>query len=61
MEIRDKIFKPFFTTKPKGAGTGLGLDICRKIITAHRGKIRLESSPEKTTFYVNIPAKAQEK
>ena len=61
IEIQDKIFKPFFTTKPKGAGTGLGLDICRKIITAHRGRIWFDSSPDKTTFYISLPAYVPEK
>ncbi len=43
-KIRDRIFSPFFTTKP--AGTGLGLAIAQKIITSHHGKIRIENAPE---------------
>lgn len=56
------IFKPFFTTKRgpdstgKG-GTGLGLAACRQIIEAHRGRIRVQSSPGKgTAFAIKLPA-----
>ena len=42
-ENLDKIFSPFFTTKPVGQGTGLGLAICHGIVTSHRGEIRVES------------------
>ena len=59
-EIQDKIFKPFFTTKQKGEGTGLGLDICRRIVKAHKGNIWVESNPEKTTFYVTLPINIHE-
>lgn len=54
--IRDRIFEPFFTTKPSGAGTGLGLDICRRIIEDHNGKIFFETSEQGTTFFVILPA-----
>jgi two-component system NtrC family sensor kinase len=54
-EIQDKIFEAFFTTKPAGEGTGLGLDISRKIADKHGGKIYFESEPGKTTFYVRLP------
>jgi two-component system, NtrC family, sensor kinase len=54
-EIRPRIFDPFFTTKPPGEGSGLGLDIVKKIITRHQGKIEVESVPGKTTFTVYIP------
>jgi signal transduction histidine kinase len=54
-EIMDKIFNAFFTTKPQGEGSGLGLDISRKIIDKHRGKIDVESVPGKTTFTVTLP------
>ncbi|AKP26882.1 sensor histidine kinase [Leptospira interrogans] len=54
--IKDRIFEPFFTTKPSGAGTGLGLDICRRIIEDHNGKIYFETSKEGTTFFVILPA-----
>ena len=54
-EILPRIFEPFFTTKPPGEGSGLGLDIVRKIIDKHQGKIEVESVPGKTTFTVSIP------
>jgi PAS domain S-box-containing protein len=54
-EIQPKIFDPFFTTKPAGEGTGLGLNIVRKIIEKHRGKIEVESQPGRTTFSVWLP------
>ncbi|MEN8218267.1 MAG: ATP-binding protein [Pseudomonadota bacterium] len=53
-EIQPKIFEPFFTTKPAGEGNGLGLDIVRRIIDKHEGKIDVESTPGKTTFTVSI-------
>jgi len=56
-EIRDKIFNPFFTTKPPGSGTGLGLSITHEIIVKeHRGGIRVESDEGKyTEFTFLIP------
>ncbi len=54
-EVMPKIFAPFFTTKPPGEGSGLGLDIVRKIIDKHRGKIEVASVPGKTTFTVALP------
>ncbi len=54
-EIIDKIFKPFFTTKAAGEGSGLGLDIVRRIIDKHNGKIEVESEPGKTTFSIFLP------
>ncbi|MCP4345145.1 MAG: PAS domain S-box protein [Desulfobacterales bacterium] len=56
-EIKPRIFKPFFTTKPAGEGSGLGLDIVRKIIDKHQGEIRVQSRPGKTTFSVLLPEK----
>ena len=54
-ELRDKIFQPFFTTKPRG--TGLGLAIARQIVEAHRGRIRVESDGTSvTTFIIELPA-----
>jgi PAS domain S-box-containing protein len=55
-EHMGKIFEPFFTTKEIGAGTGLGLHVAYKIITAHRGKIEVASEVGKgTEFTVRIP------
>jgi signal transduction histidine kinase/tetratricopeptide (TPR) repeat protein len=55
-EIKPKIFEPFFTTKPAGEGSGLGLDICQKIIKKHQGTIGFESEVGRgTTFLVSLP------
>lgn len=52
-DIKDKIFTPFFTTKPPGEGSGLGLDIVRKIIDKHDGKIEIDTEIDKgTTFSI---------
>jgi signal transduction histidine kinase len=56
-EIKQKIFKPFFTTKPAGEGSGLGLDIVKQIIEKHQGQITIESEPGNTTFHVWLPIK----
>ncbi|HIK33985.1 MAG TPA: GHKL domain-containing protein [Oscillatoriales cyanobacterium M59_W2019_021] len=54
-EVLPKIFQPFFTTKPPGEGSGLGLDIVRKIIEKHQGTIEVDSVPGKTKFTVSLP------
>lgn len=54
--IKDKIFQPFFTTKPTGAGTGLGLSLSYDIITAHGGSITVNTQLGiGTTFMITIP------
>ena len=54
-DMQDRIFEPFFTTKSEGEGTGLGLDICRKIIEEHKGRIEFTSRPGETVFSVYLP------
>lgn len=55
-KILDKIFQPFFTTKPTGEGTGLGLSLAYDIVKAHSGKIRVETvEGEGTTFIISLP------
>jgi signal transduction histidine kinase len=64
-EIVDKIFQPFFTTKPTGQGTGLGLSLSYDIIKAHGGEIKVETMPaeagtqegEFTVFIIQLPIK----
>jgi signal transduction histidine kinase len=53
-----RIFDPFFTTKPVGEGTGLGLDIARRLVTRHNGQIEVESRPGRTVFSVSLPLEA---
>ncbi len=55
-EIKDRIFEPFFTTKDTGEGTGLGLDISYRIVTArHGGALSFISEPGATCFQVRLP------
>ena len=57
----DKIFDPFYTTKPVGKGTGLGLSISHGIIKQHHGEIYAKSDPgEGTTFTIKIPIHQEE-
>jgi signal transduction histidine kinase/predicted CoA-binding protein len=58
-QIQDRIFDAFFTTKPPGKGTGLGLDISYRIVVhRHRGDLRVTSRPGDTTFTVRLPINA---
>ena len=55
-EAQGKIFEPFFTTKDVGKGTGLGLDIVRRIVSEkHHGSLRFDTGPGGTTFQVRLP------
>jgi two-component system, NtrC family, sensor kinase len=57
-KVLDKIFQPFFTTKPTGQGTGLGLSLCYDIIKAHGGELKVETQEGVgTTFIVLLPEK----
>jgi signal transduction histidine kinase len=53
--IRQQIFDPFFTTKPVGKGTGLGLDIVRRLISHNDAAIEVDSAPGRTEFKVVLP------
>ena len=55
-DIQTRIFEPFFTTKPMGEGTGMGLDIVKKILNRHKAQVDVESRPGKTTFSLCFPA-----
>jgi PAS domain S-box-containing protein len=55
-ETLSKLFTPFFTTKPRGQGTGLGLSVSYGIITRHKGRIDVQSEPGKgSTFILRLP------
>ena len=55
-KVIDKIFQPFFTTKPTGQGTGLGLSLSYDIVKAHGGELKVETKEgEGSTFFIQIP------
>jgi signal transduction histidine kinase len=54
-EVGRRVFEPFFTTKQIGDGTGLGLDIVRRIVASHGGEVAFESVPGETRFVVRLP------
>lgn len=54
-DVLPRIFDPFFTTKPMGQGTGLGLDISRRIVLTHEGTIDVDSKPGRTEFKISLP------
>src|SRR2546425_149617 len=55
-DLGERIFEPFFSTKPGGEGTGLGLPLCRTIVQDHGGELRVEGAPgEGARFVVELP------
>lgn len=54
-EVQTRIFEPFYTTKPLGEGTGLGLDTVQRVVRQHHGHIRFESEPGDTCFQIRLP------
>ncbi len=62
VELREEIFAPFFSTKERGVGTGLGLSVCRKLVEAHGGTLTLADSPlGGATFRLEFPAAPDQK
>jgi signal transduction histidine kinase len=56
-KVLDKIFQPFFTTKPTGQGTGLGLSLAYDIIKAHGGELKVETKEGEGSAFINqLPA-----
>jgi signal transduction histidine kinase len=56
--VKRKIFQPFFTTKPTGQGTGLGLSLSYDIVKAHGGDLRVETKVDKgSSFLIELPVK----
>ncbi|MGB3768422.1 MAG: ATP-binding protein, partial [Phormidesmis sp.] len=54
--VRNRILDPFFTTKPMGKGSGLGLDVVRRVVqNRHGGSLLVESVPGRTVFSVRLP------
>ncbi len=59
--IKEKIFQPFFTTKPTGQGTGLGLSLAYDIVKAHGGELKLETNENKgSKFIIQLPTNIAE-
>jgi len=56
LESQPQIFDPFYTTKPVGVGTGIGLGIVQRIVEQYGGTIRFASEPGHTEFVVRLPA-----
>ncbi len=61
-EVKRRIFDPFYTTKEVGSGTGLGLDVARRIVVnRHGGSINVDSEPGRTVFHVWLPIDQKKK
>ena len=56
-DVRQRLFEPFYTTKPPGKGTGLGLHIAHTVVARHGGRIEVDSTPRGTCFAVSLPAR----
>ncbi|MEM6878991.1 MAG: ATP-binding protein, partial [Bacteroidota bacterium] len=54
-EIQRRVFEPFFTTKAVGEGTGMGLDIVKRIVDRHQGLVSVESVTGRTCFRTCLP------
>jgi signal transduction histidine kinase len=54
-KIKEKIFQPFFTTKPTGQGTGLGLSLSYDIVKAHGGEIVVNTNQNGSEFIIKLP------
>jgi len=54
-DLKRRIFDPFFTTKPVGQGTGMGLDIARRLVESNHGRLEFDSKPGHTEFRVALP------
>lgn len=61
-EVRERIFHPFFTTKARGEGSGLGLEIVQRIVKRHNGRIEVDTVPgEGSVFRVHLPVKGDQR
>ena len=58
LEIRDKIFQPFFTTKEVGKGTGLGLSVAGGIVESHGGELRYDMESGSSRFVARLPKRS---
>ncbi|WP_454916062.1 ATP-binding protein [Xanthobacter sediminis] len=58
-DIIDRVFQPFFTTKPPGKGTGLGLSVSFGIIRDHGGSLSVRNGPDGAIFSIRLPAEAE--
>jgi PAS domain S-box-containing protein len=58
-DLREKVLLPFFTTKPMGSGSGLGLSVSRSIVEHHGGTLRIDAACPNTRFVIRLPKRAQ--